>query len=111
LILNTTGNTNIAVGNSALGSNSSGTGNTVVGNTAASDNSTGSNNTVVGNGASTGNFSRSVILGFGATATNDNQFSVGSVSTNAGSVTSEVNTSSNVWNVVINGVAERILLA
>jgi len=52
-----------------------------------------------------------VVIGQGATATADNQFVVGSAGVNAGAVTVESNTSANVWNVVINGVARKILLA
>jgi hypothetical protein len=71
----------------------------------------GSNNTALGHSTVSGNFSGSLILGQGATATANNQFVVGSVGTIAGAVTAEVNTSANVWNVIINGVARKILLA
>jgi uncharacterized membrane protein len=52
-----------------------------------------------------------VILGIDAQATASNQFVVGTATVNAGAVTAEVNTSANVWNVIINGVAQKILLA
>jgi len=39
------------------------------------------------------------------------QFVVGSVGTIAGAVTAETPAQANVWNVVINGVARKILLA
>jgi uncharacterized membrane protein len=52
-----------------------------------------------------------VVLGRSAAATAANQFVVGSSTYNAGSVSAEVNTSANVWNVIINGVARKILLA
>jgi hypothetical protein len=70
-----------------------------------------SNTIAIGNNITSSNRSGCIILGFGAGATANNQFVVGSVATNAGAVTSEVNTSSNVWNVIINGVARKILLA
>jgi hypothetical protein len=53
----------------------------------------------------------SVILGRNATATADNQFVVGSVGTIAGAVTVTAAPQAKVWNVVINGVAQQILLA
>jgi hypothetical protein len=111
MVSTTTGSSNTAIGNDSLFSNSVGAGNTAIGTNALSANTTGNNNTAVGFITSSGNFNGSVILGVGAAATGNNQFVVGTPSTNAGSVTSEVNTSSNVWNVVINGVARKILLA
>ena len=57
---------------------------------------------------------RSVVLGSRASnVIGDNQFVVGSatVGYEAGSVTTEANSSSKVWNVVINGVQQKILLA
>ena len=51
------------------------------------------------------------MLGKDATATGNNQFVVGSTGTVAGAVTPAVNTSTQYWNVVINGVAQKILLA
>jgi hypothetical protein len=74
-------------------------------------NTTGSGNSALGYNTQSGNFSNSVILGHSATATANNQFVVGSTGTNAGAVTTEVNVSTQVWNVVINGVARKILLA
>jgi hypothetical protein len=50
-------------------------------------------------------------LGRDATATASNQFVVGSGAYPAGAVATEVNASSKVWNVIINGVAQKILLA
>jgi len=74
-------------------------------------NTSGSNNTAIGIDTLSGNFSTSVILGRGATATADNQFVIGATSYNAGSVATESNSSTRVWNVIINGVARKILLA
>ena len=81
---------------------------TAVGNLAVAS---GNSNSMVGYQANDGGFNNSVILGRIATATANNQFVVGSVAYNAGSVTAESNVSANVWNVVINGVARKILLA
>jgi len=107
----TTGNDNTGFGYAALQLNTSGSFNTAIGDQALSSNTTGSSNTAVGMQTSSGNFSNCIILGRRATATANNQFVVGSSTENAGSVVAEVNTSANVWNVVINGVARKILLA
>lgn len=106
-----TGNNNSAFGRNAMVSNSSGAQNTGIGRDALSANTTGSDNSALGYQTDSGNFSGSTILGRGATATASNQFVVGSTTTVAGAVTSEVNTSTQVWNVIINGVARKILLA
>jgi hypothetical protein len=82
-----------------------------MGTGAGGDCVTGNRNVGVGESIATGNFSGSVILGSYATATANNQFVVGSTIEAAGSVATESNTSSKVWNVVINGVARKILLA
>ena len=71
----------------------------------------GANNTVIGAYTSANDTSGSVILGRDAQATADNQFVVGSSTFNAGTVTTEENTSTKVWNVKINGVDHKILLA
>ena len=105
------GNTNTGIGTYSLISNTTGINNIAIGGSAGSDNITGSFNTVIGNSTQTGNFDASVVIGYLATATANNQFVVGSVGANAGTVGSAVNTSSKVWDVVINGVAQKILLA
>jgi len=106
----TAGSGNTAVGTTALYSNNA-SNNTAVGYDAGNANTTGANNSLLGQGTITGNFSGSVILGKDATATASNQFVVGSTGTNAGSVVTESNSSTKVWNVIINGVAQKILLA
>ena len=106
-----TGNHNSAFGRNAMISNSSGAQNTGIGRDALSANTTGSDNSALGYQTASGNFSGSTILGRGATATANNQFVIGSTGTVAGAVTSEVNASTQVWNVIINGVARKILLA
>jgi hypothetical protein len=123
---NTSGNYNTAIGYQTLNNNTSGANNTAIGmqscngvtiqsnNTGVgfqSLNSGGANNSALGASTDSGGFSGSVILGRSAVATGANQFVVGSTGTNAGSVTTEVNASTQVWNVIINGVARKILLA
>ncbi len=109
------GDNNIAIGtqtaNSIQGDN-----NVMIGYKAVytTTNGPASNNTVLGANAEIGNLNNGcIILGHMATASGfgSNQFVVGSTTTNAGSVVTETNTSSKVWNVVINGVAHKILLA
>ncbi len=131
LFSNTTGTANVAVGrralfasnsaqNVALGNDSlrfnTAANNTAVGYFSLYNNTTGASNTSIGHNAgnTTTTGSGNVFIGKDAVAlnaTDSNQFVVGSSTTNAGSVTSEVNTSTQVWNVVINGVARKILLA
>lgn len=107
---NISGNGNTALGVSSLQSTTS-SNNTAIGISALLANTTGEGNSALGANVNSGNFSHSVILGREATATASNQFVVGSTSYNAGAVATETNTSSKVWNVVINGVAQKILLA
>ena len=108
---NTTGNENNAFGVNSLNDNTTGSNNTAIGQYALQSNSTGDNNTALGYNTSSANFSGCTILGINAVATGNFQFVVGSSSVNAGSVATEVNVSSKVWNVIINGVAQKILLA
>jgi hypothetical protein len=127
-LLSSTGTGNMAIGQSALSSsvggasgntaigfeslklNVSGFGNTSIGYSASSTVTGGSLNTVIGRSADPANFSQSVVLGAYATATGSNQFVVGSVSYNAGVVTTAAQAQAKYWNVIINGVAEKILL-
>jgi hypothetical protein len=99
------------VGSYSLFSNTTGGNNTAVGFEALRNNIIGDSNSALGYDTQSGNFSGSVILGSSAAATANNQFVVGTAAINAGAVTVEVNASSQVWNVVINGVARKILLA
>jgi hypothetical protein len=106
-----TGDYTTGIGAFSLNLNTTGEANTAVGRACLADNTTGSYNTSIGYNTNTGNFSGSLILGHTATATASNQCVFGSATVNAGSVTAEVNVSANVWNVRINGVARKILLA
>jgi len=109
------GDNNIAIGTQTA-NNIEGDNNVILGYRAVymTTNGPASNNTVLGANAEIGNLNNGcIILGHMATASGfgNNQFVVGSTTTNAGSVVTETNTSSKVWNVVINGVAHKILLA
>lgn len=108
---NTTGAGNTAIGRDVMVANLSGQNNTIIGVAGISGNTTGSNNTGIGFNIQSGNFSGSVILGSGATATASNQFVVGSTGTIAGAVTTATAAQTKTWDVIINGVAQKILLA
>jgi hypothetical protein len=116
----TTGSLNVVIGSSAAPlTNSTGSAtiigqastggfaDVVIGRSATG----GSSCSVLGNGASAALFTGCVVLGRNATATANNQFVVGTAAINAGAVTTESNISTQVWNVIINGVARKILLA
>jgi hypothetical protein len=105
------GTENTALGRITLQANTSGNFNTGIGSTSLSGNTTGSGNSALGYNTQSGNFSNSVILGHSATATANNQFVVGSTGVNAGAVVTETNTSTKYWEVVINGVTQKVLLA
>lgn len=107
----TQGSNNTAIGRTSLQNNTTGELNVAVGSGSLSANVSGSHNSALGVNANSGNFSGSVILGESATATASNQFVVGSSAYNAGAVSTATVTQAKVWNVVINGVAEQILLA
>ena len=124
---NTTGNDNVAIGREAAYTNTTGFANTIVGSQALRQNTTGGNNTAIGfqallnnttGGANialgaftdSGNFSQSVIIGYLATATANNQFVVGSAGINAGAVTTEALVPTKAWAVKINGVDYKIPL-
>jgi hypothetical protein len=105
-----TGYGNVAVGAQALISTTGGF-NIGIGERAGESNTTGIYNICIGAQTQTGNFSNSVILGRSATATASNQFVVGTATYNVGAVVTQVNASSKYWEVVINGVTQKVLLA
>jgi len=107
---NISGNGNTALGVSSLQSTTS-SNNTAIGVSALSANTTGEGNSALGANVNSGNFSHSVILGREATATASNQFVVGSTSYNAGAVATAAAAQTKTWDVIINGVAQKILLA
>ena len=108
---NTTGFHNTAIGERALRNNTSGSFNIAIGNCALIANTTGSHNIALGYRAESGDFSYSVILGKDATATSNCQFIVGSVGTPVGTVVTASCSSTKYWEVMINGVLQKILLA
>jgi len=119
----TTGSYNTMIGSQAGTYTTTGLYNTIIGANAKCLNSGAVYPTVIGyNGfgnnystivgaSGTDTYGGSVVLGYNAATTGANQFVVGSSSQNAGSVTTESNSSSKVWNVKINGVDQKILLA
>ena len=107
---NISGNSNTALGVSSL-QNTTSSDNTAIGVSALSANTIGEGNSALGANVDSGNFSHSVILGREATATASNQFVVGSASYNSGAVTTASAAQTKTWDVIINGVAEKILLA
>lgn len=111
LFFNTTGDYNVAIGVSALFSNTTGNDNIGIGNSAITGNTTGQSVVAIGRETDNQNYSYCVLLGRQAQATANNQFVVGSPGYNVGTVSVESNTSSQVWNVRINGVDRKILLA
>ena len=111
LYSNTTGLSNSAFGLQSMFFNTTGGNNTAMGVGALISNTTGSSNSALGVDTESGNFSGSVILGRAATATASNQFVVGSSSYNAGAVTTATALQTKTWDVIINGVAQKILLA
>jgi hypothetical protein len=107
----TNGSENVGIGFGAAGQNAASFGNIAIGSRAMFTSVFGDRNTVIGHFAMATDFSECVVLGAFANATGSNQFVVGSSTANAGSIVTETNTSTKVWNVVINGVAVKILLA
>lgn len=108
---NTSGSSNSAFGRNALSGNSSGSSNSAFGVGCLTANTSGSNNSSLGVDTSSGNFSGSVILGNEATATANNQFVVGSSTTNAGAVNSTTDVPATfLWSVRINGTNYKILM-
>jgi len=108
---NSTGSKNVALSYGCLLFNTTGSNNTAVGFESLRPNTTGSNNTAVGDGTRSGDFSGSLILGKDATATANNQFVVGSSTTNAGAVNSTSDVPATfLWSVRINGTNYKILM-
>ena len=117
LFQNTTGTGNTGIGgfdgtvNPALYANTTGIKNTSIGSGSMAANITGSNNSVLGYNQNCTDFSSVSMIGVSDTATASNQMRFGSSVVVNGVVATEVNASSKVWNVFINGVAQKILLA
>lgn len=117
---------NTAIGMASLFTNTVGYGNTAIGGSALYSCTTGASNTAIGIGSLSGltvtNFNTavgggtqatgegSVILGYNASSTGNNQFVVGSSGTNAGAITTETITANRTWTVRINGANYKIPL-
>jgi hypothetical protein len=107
----TTAGRNVAIGYASMCANTTGQCNVIIGAYSSQTNTTGEGNTVIGFKATSANVCNSTVLGRCATATANNQFVVGASAYNAGAVTTETVSSTKTWSVVINGVAQKILLA
>jgi hypothetical protein len=113
---NPVGSENAAFGYRAGVSLSSGDGNTFVGpytgeGPSFSGSVTGSNNTVLGIHANHKDRDNCVVIGKGAEANADNQFSIGSSGTPLGTIAAYTGAAAETWEVRINGVTKRIMLA
>jgi hypothetical protein len=111
LFTNNGGGSQVAVGYECLLLNTDGNQNTAVGAFALRGNTTGNSNSALGYGTTSADFSASIILGRAATATASNQFVAGSVAYPAGAVNVAPTPQTRTWDVIINGVAQKILLA
>jgi len=111
MVNNSIGFSNTAIGVAALANNTTGEYNNAIGVNALLGNTTGDNNTALGISTDSGNFDASIILGRDATATASNQFVSGSVGYPAGAVSVAAAAQTRTWDVIINGVAHKILLA
>jgi hypothetical protein len=111
MVNNSIGFSNTAIGVAALANNTTGEYNNAIGVNALLGNTTGDNNTALGISTDSGNFDASIILGRDATATASNQFVSGSVTYPAGAVSVAAAAQTRTWDVIINGVAHKILLA
>jgi len=111
---NANGNENTGVGFRTLEFVESGSYNIAIGGGSGSVITEGEGNTLLGYNTNVdeNDDSYNVVIGANTVAPNGNyQFVVGNATQNAGAVTTEVNASSRVWNVTINGVNRKILLA
>lgn len=109
------GQKNIIIGWSSAASMTTGSNNIILGNYNNANPSTlvtGNKNTLIGDEQwdFPATMEGSVVLGYKAKATGNNQFSVGSTEENAGAVTTEGFTQALTWTVKINGVDYKIPL-
>lgn len=107
----TTGDSNICISNQAGDSITTGDSNICIGKFSGVGITVLSNNICIGESTNAGGFKESIILGKDAVATGNNQFVVGSSTTNVGSIVTAPATQTAYWNVRINGTAYKILLA
>jgi hypothetical protein len=113
MLFNSLGNQNTAFGANTFDSLTLGDNNIALGFNAGKNVVLGNGNVFLGNntGVTKGDVNNSIILGNDAVSSDNNQFVVGSVDCIAGEVNSEIKSSTKTWNVVINGVEHKILLA
>jgi hypothetical protein len=106
-----TGQLNTALGQLAGINVLTGQANVFVGSQTGNGTSSGSNNIFIGYAAGyTGNFNSTCVIGQGS-ATANNQMVIGEIGSEFGTVAAQVNTSTKYWEVTINGVVQKILLA
>lgn len=113
---NVSGDQNTCIGNRAGVSVVSGSGNTFLGSKtgegpAFAGSNTGSDNIVIGKWSDHKNFSNTVVIGIEANATADSQFVVGSGLNPLGTIAAYTGAAAETWEVLINGVTKRIMLA
>ncbi len=105
------GGGNLAIGSNCLASVINGSQNIAIGYYGLSADTSGSYNIAIGVNTACNDFSRCLIIGESASASGNNQVVIGTDVNPLGGVVTEVNTSSKYWEVTINGVVEKILLA
>jgi hypothetical protein len=115
----TTGSLNVVIGSGASPLTSSTTATTIIGQSSTGgfadvvvgrSATGGSSCSVLGNGANAALFSGCVVLGRNATATDNNQFVVGTAAINAGAVTNAAAAQTHYWTIKINGTDYKVLL-
>lgn len=105
------GANNVAIGSNCLASATNSSQNIAIGHYGLSADTLGSYNIAIGINTACNDFSRCLIIGDSASASGNNQVVIGTDVNPLGGVVTEVNTSSKYWEVTINGVVEKILLA
>jgi hypothetical protein len=110
LYSNTTGYSNVALGQSALRNNTTGNYNVALGKSALYSNTKGEYNVALGYNVQSGDFSNSIIIGVSASATTNNQLVLGSSTTQVGPVTMSTFSQTHAIDILLNGNSYKILL-
>jgi hypothetical protein len=100
---NGVGSNNVAIGAAALGSNDTGSNNIMVGYLSGNDNISGNNNIVIGDSASTGDQNYCLVIGTNAIPQFNNEVVIGSSTEPLGAITSGAPSPSDKWEIRING--------
>lgn len=113
---NVSGDENTYIGNRAGVSVVNGNGNTFLGSKTGegpffSGSNTGDNNIVIGRWSDHKNFDKTICLGIEVEATQDSQLFVGSSFFPVGTIAAYTGAAAETWEVVINGVTKKIMLA